>query len=323
MAHSRIGTFADADHYQEAVRASRTELFVTAAGAFHGEVTAIDLQRLWLQRGADNLARLARLSVKPDRAPISFHADVDQAPIQHAGGEVTPGEILVHAADAVHIQRTRGAYRWSSMSLTPEDLARAGETIAGRPLTVPADTFAFRPPPALMARLMALHQAATQLAKQQPERLADAATARALEQDLLHAMVACLSSREAVGTRRFWQHAKVIVRFEDFLASKRYEPVYIAEICSAIGVSERTLRTCCHEHFGMGPVRYLWLRRMHLAKRALLRADAASATVTTIATEHGFWELGRFSVEYRGLFGEPPSATLKRPPDDALGAKAH
>ena len=73
----------------------------------------------------------------------------------------------------------------------------------------------------------------------------------------------------------------------------------------------------------MAPVRYLWLRRMHLANRALLRADAASATVTAIATEHGFWELGRFSVEYRSLFGEPPSVTLKRPPDDAFGTKAH
>jgi AraC-like DNA-binding protein len=60
----------------------------------------------------------------------------------------------------------------------------------------------------------------------------------------------------------------------------------------------------------MGPVRYLWLKRMHLANRALARADSASATVTAIATEYGFWELGRFSVEYGRLFGEAPSATL-------------
>jgi AraC-like DNA-binding protein len=54
---------------------------------------------------------------------------------------------------------------------------------------------------------------------------------------------------------------------------------------------------------------------MHLARRALLRADASAATVTMVATDHGFWELGRFSVEYRGLFGESPSASLRRPPD--------
>jgi AraC-like DNA-binding protein len=64
---------------------------------------------------------------------------------------------------------------------------------------------------------------------------------------------------------------------------------------------------------GMGPIRFLTLRRMHLVRRALLAADASSATVTYIATDHGFWELGRFSVAYRALFGESPSETLRRP----------
>ena len=62
----------------------------------------------------------------------------------------------------------------------------------------------------------------------------------------------------------------------------------------------------------MGPIRFLTLRRMHLAHRALLRADQSKATVTQIVTNHGFWELGRFSVAYRALFGESPSETLRR-----------
>jgi AraC-like DNA-binding protein len=66
----------------------------------------------------------------------------------------------------------------------------------------------------------------------------------------------------------------------------------------------------------MGPIRYLTLRRMHLVRRALLRADS-STTITRIATDHGFWELGRFSVAYRTLFGETPSESLRRPSDNA------
>jgi transcriptional regulator GlxA family with amidase domain len=52
---------------------------------------------------------------------------------------------------------------------------------------------------------------------------------------------------------------------------------------------------------------------MHLVRRALLRADPSNSTVTRIVTDHGFWELGRFSVAYRALFNETPSETLRRP----------
>ena len=69
----------------------------------------------------------------------------------------------------------------------------------------------------------------------------------------------------------------------------------------------------------MGPIRYLTLRRMNLVRRALLRADPSKATVTRIVTDHGFWELGRFSIVYRALFGESPSETLRRPTEQTAG----
>jgi len=50
-----------------------------------------------------------------------------------------------------------------------------------------------------------------------------------------------------------------------------------------------------------------------LARRALRGADPETKTVTEIASDYGFWELGRFSVAYRSLFGESPSAALRRP----------
>ena len=142
---------------------------------------------------------------------------------------------------------------------------------------------------------------------------------RALEQQLIHALVRCLTdgnvSTMKDGTLR---HRVIVARFEEFLEANPNTPLYLTEVCAAVGAAERTLRAACEEHLGMGPIRYLTLRRMHLVHRALLRAAPSEATVTQIATDHGFWELGRFAVAYREMFGEPPSATLQRPPDYQL-----
>ena len=66
-------------------------------------------------------------------------------------------------------------------------------------------------------------------------------------------------------------------------------------------------------HLGMSPGRYLRLRRMSLASRALARAVPGARTITQIATDFAFWELGRFAVEYRNLFGESRRDIAARP----------
>ena len=111
------------------------------------------------------------------------------------------------------------------------------------------------------------------------------------------------------------RHQLIMRRFRQLLETYRDDILFLPQICEMIGVSERTLRRCCQEQIGMGPMRFLLLRRMHLVRRALRQADPATETVTSIATRFGFWELGRFAGSYRDLFAEPPSATLRQPPD--------
>jgi len=85
-------------------------------------------------------------------------------------------------------------------------------------------------------------------------------------------------------------------------------------------VSERTLRVCCEEQLGMSPKRFLLLRRMCLARRALRESAPTETTVTEIATRYGFWQFGRFAGEYKALFRELPSAMLARPPEERSNA---
>ena len=51
---------------------------------------------------------------------------------------------------------------------------------------------------------------------------------------------------------------------------------------------------------------------MNAVRRALASSDPRQTRVADIAMHYGFWELGRFAGAYRAMFGELPSATLRR-----------
>jgi len=315
MARGKISKFTDNEPYQAAIRPSQVEILVTAKGNFQAELTRIELPRLWVQRGRENLPRIAHTAASTERPPIFFLADADQPAMRHSGMELSFGELVVVGSGSTYHHRTDAHCHWATLSVTRDDLAVTGHTLVGRDLTIPSVMSRLRPSLPLMSRLLKLHETAGQFAKSAAGITAQ--PARALEQAILHALVMCLTEGMPdeidTGGRR---HLAIVALFEEMLAANHDQPLYLAEICTAIGVSERTFRFICQEHLGMGPIRYLWLRRMHLARHALVLADSTKSTVTQIATEFGFWELGRFSVEYRALFGEAPSASLRRLPED-------
>jgi AraC-like DNA-binding protein len=135
---------------------------------------------------------------------------------------------------------------------------------------------------------------------------------RSLEHSLTVAMVACLLG--GIDQNRHYgrlRHQQIMLRFKDWLDANSTRPVYLQEVCTALNISAPTLRRCCEEHLGMSPMQYLWLRRMNLARRELLRHDSRTS-VTAIAMNFGFWHLGRFAIEYHALFRELPSKTMAR-----------
>lgn len=290
-------------------------MLVSSRGTFQAELTQIKLPRLWLQRGRENLPRVTSSTVSTERPPIAFLTDPDQAALNHSGVDIPFGELMAVASGSTHHHRTKNTCHWATLSITRDDLATTAHALIGRDLNVSSVTSRFRPSRPQMLRFIALHETAGQLAKRAAG--IPAQTAHALEQAILHALVMCLTERMPTEINTNGRrHLAIVELFEEILATSNDRCIYLAEICGALDVSERTLRLICHEHLGTGPIRYLWLRRMHLARAALLRADFTKSTVTEIATEFGFWELGRFSVEYRALFGETPSASLHKLPGD-------
>ena len=103
----------------------------------------------------------------------------------------------------------------------------------------------------------------------------------------------------------------LVQRAAEFLSSHAAEGVRIGELSRVAGVSERTLRKAFHTVHGLSPKQFDLRERLCGARRALSNGDQARQTVTAIACEFGFFELGRFARAYKEAFGESPSQTIK------------
>jgi transcriptional regulator GlxA family with amidase domain len=103
----------------------------------------------------------------------------------------------------------------------------------------------------------------------------------------------------------------IVQRAEQLLRDRASQPLPIAQVSQIVGVSERGLRNAFNAVRGMSPKRFVIQNRLHEVRRALTDPGATRATVTDIATEHGFFELGRFAGRYKAAFGETPSQTLR------------
>jgi AraC-like DNA-binding protein len=313
MPESGTGTFIEPDDYQASLRQVRTDLLVTSQGAFKARLTWATLHHLHLLRSEEDLPRIAYVLLDPALIFVAL-APRPEPPMLWGGLELQPDEIIFHSRGERFHQRTTGPCSWGLLGLIPEHLERYCEALSGKTPSAPAAARILRPAARDAARLRRLHAQACRLAETRPKVLAHPEVARAIEQGLIHALATCLAARARDDGAARRHHASIMARFEEVLADHPNRPLHMPELCALIGVTDRTLRSCCAEFLGISPSRYVLLRRLRAARIALRDADPAMASVAEIAGGCGFTELGRFAGAYQTAFGESPSTTLRRAP---------
>jgi AraC-like DNA-binding protein len=310
MPGSVMSLFSEADEFQAALRESGVlNLLVTGHGQFRARLTQVTLHHLRLSAGDERLPRIAFAAVPADALFVSLPAGDRPAPLWN-GMEMQVSEIItLGPAQRVH-SRTEGPCHWGAIQLPVAELAQYGEALSGAPFVVPP-VGRWRPPRAALRQLRHLYQAAIRTAEARSGVLADREAAHGLEQQMIHALLDSLSAEpvheETVAAHR---HRGILARFEDLLEAE--PPPSVAAIAAVLGVSLRMLRECCKKNLGIGPSRYRRLRGMQRAHRALRQENPDTASVTAVAHRYGFRDPGRFAVNYRALYGESPSATLRQ-----------
>jgi AraC-like DNA-binding protein len=178
--------------------------------------------------------------------------------------------------------------------------------------TMPDGCSLFRAPAAAMDRLRRIVDLTMSVCDGMPELLEYEEARRGMAQSIYAALAQAVDSARPDRRRStiMASYAQIIRRAEEVIRQRVDEPLHIVDLCAATQVSERTLRTAFYDLYRTSPTRYLQIRRLHQVRRALRQADPARSTVTAVAGQYGFWELGRFAGHYKAMFGETPSQTL-------------
>lgn len=104
---------------------------------------------------------------------------------------------------------------------------------------------------------------------------------------------------------------KVVQRALDAMYSCQNNPLTMDELCQLTFTSRRTLQNCFELITGESPAQFLKHLRLNGVRRSFIQ-NAASASVSEVASDWGFWHLSQFATDYKKLFGESPSQTLAK-----------
>jgi len=132
---------------------------------------------------------------------------------------------------------------------------------------------------------------------------------------LLEAYFSAENLAEECGRGRGVPSSRIVRLAEDYFAAAGSRKISLADLCAEAGVSRNRLQQAFRDLYGETPLAYFHKRRLGMARDALLDPEAGVKLVKSAALTAGLTELGRFSVEYRKLFGETPSSTLRRQSD--------
>ncbi|MGP0097832.1 MAG: helix-turn-helix domain-containing protein [Terriglobales bacterium] len=219
--------------------------------------------------------------------------------------------MVVQPNDEFCLSADGSSRRWCSLFIPSKDLVSFnGNTTNPRGLM----RGVFQLPPQRIERFTSVIEQLDEAVQQAPAAFESAAAQQAAKQKLVREIHNVLSEplevEHPIG-RHAVPRGRIIRKSMEFVDQHGGEYLSVEQLAAAASVSERTLRDAFQHYFGVAPVHYLNMRTLHRIRRALKTADPSRATVTEIATQFGVWHFSRLARNYRFLFGELPSETLR------------
>ena len=197
MPGSVTSKFSEPEEFAAALRAEGIlSLLVTGAGEFRTRLTQLTLHHLRLSAAEERLARVALVAVPTDMTLVALASGKASALIW-GGTRLGTDEVMTLAAGQQLHMRTDGPCRWGSIWLPTAELLSYGSALTGGTFALPSAA-RWRPRPAMIRHLRHLHSAGIRAAERSLNMSIGGEAAHGLEQQLVEALVECLSNGSVI-----------------------------------------------------------------------------------------------------------------------------
>jgi AraC-like DNA-binding protein len=294
----------------EGVKGSHIDVMQLGRGRLRGTLSHVGIGDFSLSIGSFNLGLRAQRISTDDKLIVGMLLNADDR-VTHWSFDMRPADVLVIPPLIEHDGIFHGASSYAAIRF---DLAELASLFGGDArLSDPANWLQknyHRADPAIgMAAARRLPQIVAHLAQQRAV-LSDG-TAEFWKRSIVDCLTGTIANSLPHDDSGHLPSAlSVVRRVEDYLAAAGPRPVHISEICAGLNLSRRGLHRAFHEVFGIGPVTFLRYKRLCAVHSILRERAPGTVTVSEVAMQQGFIELGRFAHYYKTLFGEYPSDTL-------------
>lgn len=224
------------------------------------------------------------------------------------GRELTHRSVAVYPPNSEHVDISVPDFQESVLALPPELGQRILDEVI-TPSEMRSGSYLLEPDPNLLEELRRTVVSIESIAS---ATASDSEVSKCAADLLTRKVSAVLSPLEVSPNRGRPQFPRtsILRKVHEILELHEFQPIYSTGLANELGISPPTLHRTFLELFGVPPARYLFLKRLYLARTRLQSGEYG--TVNAVAHSCGFWELGRFASQYRRLFGELPSEALKR-----------
>lgn len=302
----------DLDEATEQIRDWRVEFTQLERGPARIEGILVPLGNTLVGRGRCNKARYTR-GAAPG-ASVSFLFNSSDAPGRVGSCALDANTCVLYgggaelnhysAAEMAAVAVTVSASKWAEIERASRFALDCGD---GQAVPLATSAECIRSLNAVVDELCATLDGAGHRGVE-PRRIA------AFEEEVLGIISSMLGmpARHEPATRERVGRHRAVMRAQEFIHENLGEPLSLLRLCDASLASARTLEYGFRELFGVSPLTYVRFQRLARVHRELYRTRRTDDSVTDVAMRWGFWHLGQFSKDYRGLFGECPSTTLSR-----------